>query len=574
MCGIVMVAGPDAGDMAVSGLKRLQYRGYDSYGFGWVHKGKLDSQRSTDPLDELVAGLPATNLIVGHTRWATHGQVTLANAHPHLSADGRMALVHNGIVENVAQLSGLVKTPLLGQTDSEVVMRLIEAEIANGADVETGLAATFARLNGRNALLLLCDDGRILGIKRGSPLVAGRSPTHHFLGSDVLSFSPWATEHQMVADNSLFGISSDGVVTGLGDDWNTSDVFDKKKKKEGHPHFMAKEILEQWQTIPRQFNLAQPGFDQFVGLLLEQPKLLVVGAGGAAITAGHISYTLRQCAGLDAIDVPAYEIESYLEPLQAADVTQTLMLAISQSGETADTLAAVELAREKGIKIASLVNMPHTTLASLSDFAFANGSGPEVCVLSTKSASAQMAFGVRLAAALMTCEHTLPTAEYCSELSRYLETRTLDRIHRIAVSLSTTKSLYVLGHGGHYWSAKMAALNIKEASYIHAEAFATGELKHGVIAMIEKGTPVLVFDDGVLTDNAIAEVQARGASVIAVSNRQIPGVDLYLPTIGTGGMTDAASSIIAGQVLAYHLGVLRGVNPDRPRNLAKSVTVR
>jgi glucosamine--fructose-6-phosphate aminotransferase (isomerizing) len=336
---------------------------------------------------------------------------------------------------------------------------------------------------------------------------------------------------------------------------------------------MMKEIMEQWQTVSRQAKSTGADLGNFVLELERRGNLLLTGAGGAYYTCLQIAWLLREVTGLKALAVPAYEIES----LEALYGQGDFVLAVSQSGETADTISAVERAESRGMRVASLVNMPMSTLARMSEFSFANHSGPEICVLSTKSATAQITFGYLLAKRLKGQDGGAAIDQLSHVLSQYL-TRTVSwKIREVTKRLVSAHSIFVLGRGLFLPCAMIAALNIKEASYSHAEAFAAGELKHGVLALIEKGVPVMLYvdrDDSYML-NVASEVKSRGAHLVGIAYEDNELFDDFVPMpIVSDPLLAAICGLIPGQLIAYHLGIQAGVNPDRPRNLAKSVTVQ
>jgi glucosamine--fructose-6-phosphate aminotransferase (isomerizing) len=343
--------------------------------------------------------------------------------------------------------------------------------------------------------------------------------------------------------------------------------------KAGYSHFMLKEVMEQWRTIPRAATVEADQLESAAELLRQASNIIVTGAGGAAYVAEQIAWQLRQVMSQPCIAVKAYELESWRRMLQQHDV----LVAISQSGETADTLSAMTLAREQKMRVISVVNMPGSTIADQSDICFPSRSGPEICVLSTKSATAQLSWGHALTGYLSGRNiHANDTDMVAHQLCRVLDRPLLSEIRKIAIALGDVEHMFVLGRDRYFAAAQIGALNIKEASYIHAEAFAGGELKHGVIALIEEGTPVIVFadaDDGYMI-NVASEVKARGATVIGIAEEDNELFDYYMPLGFHNTSFASVTSIIPCQLLAYCLAVLRGNNPDRPRNLAKSVTVQ
>lgn len=581
MCGIVAGSGSVAASTTcVAGLKRLQYRGYDSYGFAWATDGGLQRLRSTDALDDMEEHLPESTAVLGHTRWATHGGVTLPNCHPHMDSGGRFALVHNGIVENYQSLrAGLSGAVLLSETDTEVIVHLLAARLDSGSDRLAAVRAVFDRLEGRNTFVVLFADGEMVGVRQGSPLVLGRATDCVYLASDVLSFSPWTTCCFPLPENALVRLKGNQVEafspTGeaLDINWAMAEVDPAETGRDGYRHFMLKEIMEQWRTIPQQAVTGANEFEGIVDAIRQAGTVVVTGAGGAYYAARQIAWYLCDVADVTAMAVPAYEMAGARTLVKPGDV----LLAISQSGETADTIEAVRTASSWGLRIATLVNMPMSSLSRMSEMSFLSRSGPEICVLSTKSASAQITFGYLLAHALIGQDYKSRCAidALSTELTHYLCDETVAASERIAQTLAGCSHLFVLGRNAFYGSALMAALNIKEASYIHAEAFTAGELKHGVIALIEPGTPVILFaptrDRYML--NVAAEVRSRGAYVVALADEDNDLFDARLPLPRVEGSAAVITSIVPGQLLAYQLGLARGVNPDKPRNLAKSVTV-
>ncbi len=610
MCGIVACVGEDVGHLALEGLTRLQYRGYDSYGFAWVNNSEhvIHTRKSLDSLDDPQESLPECNAIIGHTRWATHGGVTIENCHPHSCSEQTFSLVHNGIVENFQSLKkeSLKKNSCpqdyLSETDTEVIVRLFEAALGEQfccqkpgcsnvtvskerqAEINQcrrdALWSVFNQLEGRNTLVVLFHDGVVLGLKQGSPLVVGMGSDKILLGSDVLSFAGHATRCLPAGEKQMVEIVQASVTLRhesghlLKMDWEPVDTNAHTGSKDGYPHYMLKEIMEQWFTIARQGVRLDTSFFDYAAGLREKGSLLVTGAGGAYFTSIQIAWLLREIAGIAAMAVPAYEIETVKPLFKPGD----FILAVSQSGETADTIDAVEIAQSWGLRLASLVNMPMSTLARRSEFSFANDSGPEICVLSTKSATSQITFGYLLAMSIINNQSAAASIDGLSSvLSRYLDDATSRQFQSLALMLETEKHLFILGRKIFHGTAQVGALNIKEASYLHAEAFAAGELKHGVIALIEEGVPVILFIDrnDRYMVNVAAEVKSRGALVIGIGYENNALFDHFVPLPEVQDPHLASiSAMIPCQLLAYHLAVRLGANPDKPRNLAKSVTVQ
>ena len=544
MCGIFGYAGTgNAAGNIISGLKRLEYRGYDSWGVAVSEGGKIRISKKTGHIGDVadIAKLPDAVIGIGHTRWATHGGVTERNAHPHYSSDGSFVLAQNGIVENYQELKQrLQKTgyKFISETDTEVIVRLIEQELKTKSSMHAAVISTFNKLKGRNTIILLtADGGKITAVRNGSPLVVGVGKDEVYFASDTLSFAD--KTDMVVYLNDLEMVEYDGGVL---------KSYDVTTGKELKPLLAA---------------------------IRKAGTVYTVGAGTASFAAGEIAYFLRKYAKVRAIELKAYETGSYRKLFGKGD----LLIAVSQSGETADTLEAVGLARAKGAKIASIVNMIGSTLTRISDLPYFSRTGPEICVASTKAFTAQCAWGLLVAKSLsgQYKDYRKQVQQLSFKLEKYFDTPLLVRIKAIARRLKTPEHFFVLGKGQNYYIAVEGALKVKEITYKHFEGFAAGELKHGVIALIEKGTPVFVIvsDDEDKADmlSAAAEVKARGAWVVGVANEDNELFDDFIRTLPAGEL-DPLTNVIPFQLLSYYLGVALGNSPDKPRNLAKSVTVK
>ncbi|MCA9382944.1 glutamine--fructose-6-phosphate transaminase (isomerizing) [Candidatus Dojkabacteria bacterium] len=592
MCGIFGYCGDaDAAETILTGLKRLEYRGYDSWGVAVI--GKDDSKdilvsKKIGAIGNLqdIKKLPESHIGIGHTRWATHGGVTELNAHPHFSNDNSFVLAQNGIVENYQDLKKQLESDgykFKTQTDTEVIVKLIEQELLTEQELFLAVRNAFLKLNGRNTIILLTADNRIIAVRNGSPLVIGLGQNEVFFASDALSFADKTDEvvfvenMQMIDyqdnDLSLFELES---LKKLKLKKNKLDHDAVEVSKEGFDHYMLKEILEQKDTLFSSVNYTEEEFHDLVKAAKKAKNIFVLGSGGAFYAADQVAYLLRSIAGVKALGLRPYEINSYLQLIEDND----LLVVISQSGETADNLEAIELI-DKKIKIASTVNMIGSTTSRISDYPFYSRTGPEICVLSTKSGTAQVAFGYLLANSIIG-QHNIAkdsVMRLTDYLKEYLSDDFLRDIKKIAKKIKSKKHAFLLGKGANYQVALLGALNIKEASYMHAEGFAAGELKHGVIALIEKGTPVISFvdddQDREYMIGATAEVKARGAYVIGIGteNNELFDEFIELPTV-SGISAAKIANVIPCQVLAYYIATERGFDPDKPRNLAKSVTVK
>lgn len=593
MCGIFgYIGNKDASGAILEGLKRLEYRGYDSWGVAVIDSsnGNIKVQKKVGAIGDLseLKNLPQSNIGIGHTRWATHGGVTTTNAHPHYASNNSFVLAQNGIVENYQELKKMLAKKgykFITQTDTEIIVRLVEDEMKRVKDLRKALRQAFLKLHGRNTVILLSSSGEhVIAIRNGSPLVIGISPEEKFFASDTLSFANktnkviYMNDYEMVeyidGKMNLFDVKTDKE---LKINIKTLDHEDVEIDKGDYKHFMLKEILEQKYSIQNAVSYTENEFSEIKKAIKKAKNVYTLGAGGAFYAADQVAYLLRTIANIPAIGLRPYEIESYSALIKKDD----LIIVISQSGETADNLEAIKLIENKGIKIASAVNMLGSTTTRISDYPFFSRTGPELCVLSTKSGSAQIAFGYLLANSIIGKHEQAKksVAELSKYLENYLSNGFLKRIKGIAKKIYKKEHAFILGKGRNYQVANIAALNIKEASYLHAESFSAGELKHGVIALIEKGTPVFCFVDNDSDQKymigATAEVKARGAYVLglATKNNELFDEFIELPTV-SGLDASILANTIPCQLIAYYVAILRGYNPDKPRNLAKSVTVK
>lgn len=570
MCGLVWVSHETAAEIAPAALRRLQYRGYDSFGFAWPDAQGMTGSRSLEDLRDFQQVLPKSSMVLAHTRWATHGTVSLENCHPHRDAAGRFALAHNGIASNHAEFAQQSELPV-DVSDTAVLSQYFAALLDQGCTPEAAFDHVVTRLQGRNALVVMMASGEVFAYRSGSPLVLVQLQGGFGLASDVLALGcetiaccPLADHARVVfRDNQILVNEEVPSWQALQIEQFVPDVAVDFAHRAGH--FMRQEILEQWRTV----TLPVPDSDMTTRLkvlLRGKKRLLITGAGGAGIVAQQIAHLVSVRGKVSALGISACEFA-----YQKAHSDQACLLAISQSGETADTLVAIEEAKSWGMPVISLVNMPFSTMSQVADLSFELGAGPEQCVLSTKSATAQIAFGYWLAGLLAGAADAANAElrELGVTLSQVLEPGLFDQFQPAVDYLSDRDTLFLLGRGVHFANAQLGALNLKEASYIHAEAFSAGELKHGVLALVESGTPVILFglDVDPYMQGVAAELRSRGAVILAVGST---AGDIYLPDPGGGHLVGEP---ITCQILAFLLARRRGLDPDRPRNLAKSVTV-
>ena len=592
MCGIFGYVGRDqnAADLVLRGLKKLEYRGYDSWGVAVGHRDRVVLERRIGKIGDAAPDLPASTIGIGHTRWATHGGVTEQNAHPHLDCAGRLALIHNGIVSNYREL----REPLVraghrfgSQTDTEVITHLIEDCLATTPagpeQLVTATMAAFRRLRGLNAIAVAdVSTGQIAAAKSGSPLVLGWGDGGHLLASDFSALLEHTRRVTFVQDGQAVLLSRERC-----------RVFDADSGREvapaiteveweaaatelsGYPDYMTKEIHEQPAMLRRLAESAGEHARRLAAMIRDARDVFIIGCGTAGHAALAAQYLLARVAHRRVTVATGSEFP-YLMDFVADGA---LVIALSQSGETIDVIDAVRAARGRGARIAALVNVEGSTLWRLADLTVPLGAGPERCVLATKS------FTAKLAILLLTAHELVGLApgaaaliqRAAGEIERLLADDRRDLIRQIAETIHTREHLFVIGRGPSYPLALEAALKVKEVSYIHAEGFEGGELKHGVIALIEPGTPCLVLAPSDETyDDIMAgamQVKARGAMLIGVSPAPHEAFDYHVPVADLGPAT-AILNAPPAQLLGYYLALLRGHDPDKPRNLAKSVTVK
>lgn len=586
MCGIFAYVGKrqDSPTLILDGLKTLEYRGYDSWGIAVSNGDEVAVEKKVGKIGDAETTLPNSNIGIGHTRWATHGGVTELNAHPHLNADKTIAVVHNGIVENYQELKATLISEghtFVSETDTEVIAHLIEKNM-HGLDFKTALCKTFKMLVGSNAMCVLNLKTHEIGVCRdGSPIIIGIGKNEYFIGSDVTAFLPHTKEvvflddgqGAIIRDNdcALFAIDSekDLPVKPITLDWEVEAA-----QKGGYPHYLLKEILEQLTTIPKTAHLNSDKLEDAAQMIKSAKKVVLTGCGTAGFCALASKYLFAQ-HGIATEMCGAYESAPTLDFVDK----DAVVIAISQSGETADTLLAIKSAQRKGARIIAVINARGSTLERLADISLMVGSGPEIAVVSTKAFTAQLATLYRLAGLCGTQSQELgpKVVEVGRILSEWLNENTLKKIADLAADLYRHEHMYVLGKDLQYPAAMECALKIKESSYIHGEAFSSGELKHGVIALIDTGTPCMVLGAKNRYESEVrasaAEVKARGGYIIGIAPFEAPEFDAQIKTPDLGELT-ILGNVIVGQLLGYYCAIGRGADPDKPRNLAKSVTVK
>lgn len=622
MCGIVGYVGPKSTlEVLLGGLRRLEYRGYDSAGVSLIAPGGgLQTRKKAGKLDNLIAEidaqpLPTAHIGIGHTRWATHGAPTDGNAHPHLGGpESKLSLIHNGIIENFAELKAELLaegTRFSSETDSEVAAHLIAREFAVTGDLPTAFAKVVNRLHGAFTILVIHEDQPdvVLAARRNAPLVIGLGQGENFLGSDVAAFVEHTKRAISVGQDEIVILRADSVEVRTFDgkpvhseeftvDWDASAA-----SKGGWSSFMAKEIADQPQAVADTLmgRLASDGsvqLNEMDGLSLSDigaiERIVMVACGTASYACDVAKYAIEKFARIPVQVELSHEFR-YRDPIVTPN---TLIVAVSQSGETMDTLMATRFAKEQGAKVLSICNTQGATLARESDAVIYTHAGPEVAVASTKALTAQITAGMLLALWLAhgrnsAGRQTMPIAELKrlgqellkmpAKVSEVIDELALAK--QLGKDMANAKSVLFLGRNVGFPIAMEGALKLKELAYIHAEGFAAGELKHGPIALIEEGQPVIVIvpsprDVDSLHPKVVSniqEIKARGARVIAIAEEGDDQVGQYAEHVifvpRSENIFSPILTVIPLQAFALELSTAKGLDVDQPRNLAKSVTV-
>lgn len=610
MCGIVGYTGPrEAYPVIIKGLKRLEYRGYDSSGVA-LQNGGLNVYKKKGKVAELEESVVGKNLHahvgIGHTRWATHGEPNDRNAHPHQSASGKLAMIHNGIIENYAQLKGeLVKKgyTFKSDTDTEVLLNFIEEiKTNNDCSLEEAIRIALKRVVGAYVILLLDVDNpdTIIAARKGSPLVIGVGKGEHFLGSDASPMLEYTKEVVYVNDYELAIIKPDELILkNLGNEKLTPyvqklDIELAAIEKGGYDHFMLKEIFEQPQTIydclrgrldATAGTITMSGVQQYAEQIMQANRIIMVACGTSWHSGLVAEYIFEELCRIN-VEVEYASEFRYRNPvINKGDI----IIAISQSGETADTLVAIETAKEKGAIILGVVNVVGSSIARISHAGAYTHAGPEIGVASTKAFTGQLAVLTMIALKVGYMKGTITEARYRQLLNELNEVPEKvawvlnhhEHIKKIAEKYKDARDFLYLGRGYNFAVALEGALKLKEISYIHAEGYPAAEMKHGPIALVDENLPVVfiatrdAYHEKIVSN--MQEIKARKGQVISV----ITEGDEHSASLSQDVMIIPEAdeivapllSVVPLQLLAYYIGVAKGLDVDKPRNLAKSVTV-
>ena len=588
MCSIIGYKGQlNVASVLVDSLKRMEYRGYDSVGIATINNGKIlvkkDIGKVADVNKSLELGRMPGHTGIGHTRWATHGGVTYKNAHPHYGCTDRIAIVHNGIIENYKELREeliFLGHTFISDTDSEVIAHILERYYSGQKNIKKTVIETCRRLKGTYAFVAAFEDGTICGSRYDEPLIIGSVNNGYFISSDVLGFLEY-TDKAIFLDNrdivivdsetchifDLDGNTVNRAITKVA--WELSAI-DKGK----YAHHTLKEIHEQPNIVQKAGTQNLEKIEEFCNIIMNSKALFIVGSGTSYHSALIAKHILSKFAKIRAEAIISSEFQYTFDDID----NTSAIIAISQSGETADVLQSVKAAKQMGARILSIVNNPTSSLARISDSSLSIDCGPEIGVAATKSFTAQLSLIYTIVDRL--CNGCLDfeanKAFLVGALRQVLDTE--NQIHSIAEGLRDARDIYIIGRSIHYAIALEGALKIKELAYVHTEGIAAGELKHGPLALIDRNSYVLLVNpNDIASEDNIAsayEIKARGAKIIGISDRPNNVYDIFIKIPSVKSTFYPIIEVLPFQILAYYLALAKNADPDYPRNLAKSVTVR
>ena len=586
MCSIIGYYGDDsAAPILVKGLKRMEYRGYDSVGVATKTNsdislrkgvGKVAEVNQSVKLDEL-----SGNIGIGHTRWATHGKVTDANAHPHPSNAGNVAIVHNGIIGNFSELkNNLVKEgfSFKSETDTEVIANQLQKNYSEKSDVKEALIKTLGELQGHYAFVAMFEDGTLAAARFHEPLIIGVGKESYFLSSDVLGFIE-QTDDAIYIDNGDFVIiDSSGLQICNFDGTPVKKQITKVSKefadayKGDYAHFTLKEISEQPDTILRVGENTQEAIEKVTEQIKQAKTIYITGSGTSYNSALVAQYLMSKYAKVKLEPIISSELPH--SPISIEE--GSILIAISQSGESADVIEAVNIAKKSGAKIFSIVNLLTSTLVQESTLVMGMNCGPEIGVAATKSFTSQLGIIYKITEKLCDGCMGIDFNKISEGISKILSSHA--EIQKVAKELKDISDIYVLGRGIHYPIASEAALKLKELTYIHAEGIPGGELKHGPLALMDSNVYVVIInpDDATYEDTLTSarEIKARGAKIIGISDKKSDVYDHWIEIPKIDESMYSIIEIIPIQLLSYYSALEKDTDPDYPRNLAKSVTVK
>ena len=584
MCSIIGYYGKNlAAPILVKGLQKMEYRGYDSVGVATKTDTEILVKKGVGKVVEVNTKVQLDNLPgmvgIGHTRWATHGKVSDKNAHPHPSNSGKIAIVHNGIVENYEEIKEMLTSngfKFQSDTDTEVVANLIQANFDELNDVKQTMVKTVSQLKGHFAFVVIFQDGTLAAARFHEPLIVGIGKNSHYLSSDVLGFIE-KTDDVIYLDNEDFVIINQNGLKISKFDGSPAEYQITKVSKEfadvykgDYAHFTLKEISEQPKTILQAGD--EKRIDEVTDLISNAKNLYITGSGTSYNAARISKYLFSKYAKLKIEPIISSELPFSPDSIEEGSI----LMAISQSGESADVLEAVKIAKQSNSKVLSMVNHLNSSLSQESDSVINLNCGPEIGVAATKSFTSQLAILYKITNKICNQCLDLDWKKVSSSISKILEDDS--KIKELAKDLKEVSDIYILGRGIHFPIAKEAALKLKELTYIHAEGIPGGELKHGPLALMDSNVYVIIInpDDSTFQEtlNSANEIKARGAKIIGISNKKNLVYDYWIEIPEIDEALYPLIEIIPIQLLAYFAALEKDTDPDYPRNLAKSVTVK
>ncbi|QLH08381.1 glutamine--fructose-6-phosphate transaminase (isomerizing) [Candidatus Nitrosotenuis sp. DW1] len=586
MCSIIGYYGDGlAAPILVKGLKRMEYRGYDSVGVATETGNEISVKKGVGKVSEVNNALHLDamlgNVGIGHTRWATHGNVTDANAHPHPSSSGKIAIVHNGIIDNYGELkSDLEKRGYVfkSQTDSEVIANLLQFNFDEVHDIKSAMMRTVSKLKGHYAFVAMFQNGTLAAARYHEPLIVGIGKNGYFMSSDVLGFIE-KTDDAIYLDNgelvvldqvgihifNFEGIPVKHQITKVSKEF--ADVY-----KGDYAHFTLKEISEQPETVIQAGEKSKAAIDSVTDVLKHAKNIYITGSGTSYNAALVAKYLWQKYAKIKAEPIISSEVFFAPDTIEP----NSILVAVSQSGESADVLEAVNIAKKSNSKILAIVNTLTSSLAQESSLVIGMNCGPEIGVAATKSFTAQLSIIYKITEKLCDGCIKLDSRKISESIAKILEDHS--KIKEIAKELREISDIYILGRGVHYPIAAESALKLKELTYIHAEGIPGGELKHGPLALMDSSVYVIIINPNDFTYNdtltSAREIKARGAKIIGISDKPSDVYDHWIEIPAIDEALYPLIEIIPIQLLAYYAAIEKDTDPDYPRNLAKSVTVK
>ena len=586
MCSIIGYYGDDlAAPILVKSLKRMEYRGYDSVGVATKFDNKIEIKKGVGKVAEVNKAVQLEKLPgkigIGHTRWATHGKVTEANAHPHSSKSGKIALVHNGVIENFNELKENLQKKgysFKSETDSEVIVNLLQQNYEETSDVKKSILKTVSQLKGHYAFVAMFENGELVAARFHEPLIIGVGKDGYFLSSDVLGFIEQTDIAIYIDNGNCVSLDSTGIKIFDFKGEPVKHDFTKVSKefadvnKGDFAHFTLKEISEQPNTILEAGKKSKETIEQVADFIRHAKSLYITGSGTSYNAALVAKYLMSKYANIKSETI----LSSELPTLPNSIDPNSILIAISQSGESADVLEAVNIAKKSNAKILSIVNMMTSSLVRESSLVMGMNCGPEKGVAATKSFTSQLAIIYQITDKLCNGCIGIDFKKVSDCISKILSDHS--KIQSIAKKLKDVSDIYILGRGIHYPIAFEAALKLKELTYIHAEGIPGGELKHGPLALMDSNVYVVIINPNDSTYNdtitSANEIKARGAKIIGISDKNSDVYDHWIEIPSINEALFPIIEIIPVQLLAYYSAIEKDTDPDYPRNLAKSVTVK